>query len=287
MEITSRDLVVSTGLGGVARGDIGQPIGGLRLAYEHCTRKLTDHVSHPTDDGAPITIVKMRAGQDLRVTCKATKVSSSRTTAIVLFKLIACRHCSQGIAKEHAKWSPVSAVGFEYDPHNRLGHTDLWHEKGTDPKREWPLSRNAAFERDARPGEGVDFKGRPSRFYYDVEGVGSLPPEEILMKGIDQLILKLNGVTRGLQDLLGGGPQDQIAMPAMLGATSLGVPGNAQAPMFGAQPSYGGVARNAGAGLQPNGSATDVWGSAPPSGAPAWTSASPRYNQAAGPDPWA
>lgn len=48
----------------------------------------------------------------------------------------------QGRALEHAKWSPVSAVGFEYDPYNKLKHTDLWFEVGTDPKDEWPISEN-------------------------------------------------------------------------------------------------------------------------------------------------
>lgn len=49
----------------------------------------------------------------------------------------------QGKALEHSKWSPVAAVGFEYDPHNKLRHTDLWFEVGTDPVDEWPLSKNA------------------------------------------------------------------------------------------------------------------------------------------------
>lgn len=34
----------------------------------------------------------------------------------------------QGIAKYHAKWSPLSAVGYEYDPHNKLRHTTYWYE---------------------------------------------------------------------------------------------------------------------------------------------------------------
>lgn len=89
---------------------------------------------------------------------------------------------TQGIAKEHAKWSPVSAVGFEYDPHNRLGHTDLWFERDTDPKKEWPISKNGRYERDLNPGEGIDFAGRPSRFYYDVESVGSMKPDDIVIK---------------------------------------------------------------------------------------------------------
>jgi hypothetical protein len=49
---------------------------------------------------------------------------------------------SQGRALEHAKWSPVSALGFEYDPYNKLKHTDLWFEVGPDPRDEWPVSEN-------------------------------------------------------------------------------------------------------------------------------------------------
>lgn len=35
---------------------------------------------------------------------------------------------SQGISKHHAKWSPLSAVSYEYDPHNKLKHTSYWFE---------------------------------------------------------------------------------------------------------------------------------------------------------------
>lgn len=113
---------------------------------------------------------------------------------------------TQGRALEHAKWSPCAAVGFEYDPYNKLRHTDLWFEVGTNPRDEWPVSANgqvscavsgfedfrndaevsarAKFEREpALDGsDPFDFNAKPSRFYYDVETVGQLPPEEIVAK---------------------------------------------------------------------------------------------------------
>ena len=54
----------------------------------------------------------------------------------------------QGRALEHAKWSPVSAVGFEYDPYNKLRHTDLWFEVGTKAEDEWPVSENGKVSLD-------------------------------------------------------------------------------------------------------------------------------------------
>jgi DNA-directed RNA polymerase II subunit RPB3 len=87
---------------------------------------------------------------------------------------------NQGIAKEHAKWSPCSAVAFEYDPHNKLRHTTHWFE--TDERAEWPLGENAKEEEPPREEEVFNFHAQPKKFYFEVETDGSLSPQEVVMK---------------------------------------------------------------------------------------------------------
>ena len=109
---------------------------------EHCSVKLSLHAKCTGDEnmqvvardmvpvgdrinqvlGSPVItdsegqgplLLKLRPGQEIKLTCIAKK----------------------GIAKEHAKWAPTSAIGYEYDPHNKLHHMDMWYE--TDAKTEW------------------------------------------------------------------------------------------------------------------------------------------------------
>ncbi|KAJ3528338.1 hypothetical protein NM688_g8012 [Phlebia brevispora] len=96
-------------------------------------------------DVAPVLIGKIRIGQELKLKCFAKK----------------------GIAKEHAKWSPCSAVSYEYDPYNKLRHTSYWYE--SDPKVEWPPSENAKEEEPPRDDEPYDFNAKANKFYMEVE----------------------------------------------------------------------------------------------------------------------
>lgn len=93
----------------------------------------------------PILIVKMRPGQELKLKCVAKK----------------------GVAKEHAKWSPVYGVAFEYDPYNKLRHSHYWIEE--DEKLEWGVSANAAEETPVDPNEPFDYNAKPEKFYIELE----------------------------------------------------------------------------------------------------------------------
>lgn len=119
-------------------------------------------------------ICALRKGQELKLKCFAKK----------------------GIAKEHAKWAPTAAIGFEYDPHNKLRHTVLWHEGDeADAKSEWPDSKNIDWEAPpvstGEQGEKFDYNAEPEQFYVNLEGVGVMPPDQILHAGIQELQAKL------------------------------------------------------------------------------------------------
>lgn len=175
-----------------------------------------------------ILLAKLSRGQEINLRCIATK----------------------GRALEHAKWSPVSAVGFEYDPYNKLKHTDLWFEVGTDPKDEWPISENGRFEKKPEDNDPFPFNEKPSRFYYDVEAVGQLKPEDIVLKGLDALILQMGQLRQGILDLTNQGNEGQQAgegahmdgvMMDGTGAPAFGVGDGG----YGGQIAYGGPYPNA------------------------------------------
>lgn len=132
------------------------------------------------EEGLGPLIVKLREGQEIKMQCIAKK----------------------GIAIEHAKWAPVAAVGFEYDPHNKLRHLDLWYEK--DKESEWPKSKYAQWEDPVAEGERFDWEKKPERFFFELESIGNMEPDAVVQEGIKVLQQKLAGIIAGLGSDTGG-----------------------------------------------------------------------------------
>lgn len=174
-------------------------------------------------------ICQLRKGQELKIRCIAKK----------------------GIAKEHAKWAPTAAIGFEYDPHNKLRHTTLWHE-GPDAKEEWPESKNRDWEEPAQDGEPFRYDAEPTQFFVNLEGTGVMPPDQVLHSGIKTLQQKLATVIQQLSTTTDSGHEITGAGDAGMGGMSPPDPaangtayGNttaygAQTPAYGQTTAYGG-----------------------------------------------
>lgn len=183
-------------------------------------------------------IAKLRRGQELRVRCTVYK----------------------GIAKEHAKWAPTAAVGFEYDPLNKLRHVDYWYEENA--KDEWPVDeRNANWEsEDTAADAAFDPDATPGAFFFDVEGVGTLEPDQIVQEGIKVLQNKLAAVIQGL-----GGGAGEERRNGDIGAGAGGATPFQPEPAYdGNQTSYGGY--GAGANTAYGGGGATSYGT--PYGAP-------------------
>ncbi|KAH7367243.1 DNA-directed RNA polymerase II subunit RPB3 [Plectosphaerella cucumerina] len=146
-------------------------------------------------EGLGSLICKLRTGQELKINCIAKK----------------------GIAKEHAKWMPTAAVGFEYDPHNKLHHLDMWYE--TNWAAEWPDSKNAHQEDPPQENEPFDYNAVPSKFYFDVESAGNIEPDQIIQEGIkimqEKLALVLHTLTGEADTAMNGDDFDGPRSPNM------------------------------------------------------------------------
>lgn len=172
-------------------------------------------------EGKGCLIAKLRRGQEIRMKCVAKK----------------------GIAKEHAKWAPTAAVGFEYDPHNNLKHLDYWYEN--DAKAEWPVSGNGTWETPADPSEPFDFNAKPKSFYFNVETVGTMEPDVCFQTGVKVLQQKLAGIIGALQGDSGGANGADEYAPRSPGRDDQGYTTPFNAP--GGQSSWGGGGTSYGA----------------------------------------
>ncbi|KFG82909.1 RNA polymerase II subunit 3 [Metarhizium anisopliae] len=188
----------------------------------HASQVGTPVINDP--EGMGCLIAKLRKDQELKLTCIAKK----------------------GIAKEHAKWMPTSAVGFEYDPHNKLHHLDLWYENNTDPQKEWPKSKYAEWEDPPQDGEPFNYDAVPDRFYFEVETSGSMEPDQIVQGGIRALQQKIGALLKGLDPKKYGGEEpaefDGPRSPDMNmdGGTTPWQDGGYTTPYGGNMSAYGG-----------------------------------------------
>ena len=129
------------------------------------------------DPGHPIVICHLRKNQQLKLRAIAKK----------------------GHGKEHAKFAPVAAIAFEYDPHNKLRHTTYWVEK--DLKKEWPPSENAHEETEPVPDEPFDAHAKADKFYLRMETTGSMDPKEVIMLALKSLMGKLSVVRSKMNEM--------------------------------------------------------------------------------------
>lgn len=200
----------------------------MKVFASHLTRM--DHrddaigqpvIKDPNGEG-PI-ILKLRHGQEVDFTCIAKK----------------------GNAKEHAKWGPTAAVGFEYDPLNKLKHTTYWFEENAE--EEWPVDeRNAQWEDPEEQADAsVNPEAKPSAFFFDVESVGMLEPDDIVAEGVYALQLKLSQLKTALDPqgtAVNGDEDGDYNPPADFGA---GDYGNGYGG-YGGNGDYGAPAMNGG-----------------------------------------
>ncbi|KAF4594882.1 RNA polymerase II subunit 3 [Ophiocordyceps camponoti-floridani] len=198
-------------------------------------------------EGMGCLIAKLRTDQELKLTCVAKK----------------------GIAKEHAKWMPTSAVGFEYDPHNKLHHLDMWYENNTDPIKEWPKSKYAEWEEPPQEGEPFNYDAVPDRFYFEVETSGTMEPDQIVQGGIRALQQKVGALLKGLDPRKYGGDEADFDEPRspdmnMDGGTTPWQDQGTSTPYGGHMTAYGGGNTAYGGGGGSGGGGTSYGGGAGP-----------------------
>ncbi|CAG8593265.1 4807_t:CDS:2, partial [Diversispora eburnea] len=150
----------------------------------------------PRDPG--IMITKLCVGQEIKVKCLAKK----------------------GIGKEHAKWSPCSSIGFEYDPYNKLRHTQVSKNENNE---DWKTSKNAVYDSPLGDEEVFQFLVTPNKFYFEVESVGSMKPEDIVYNGIKKLIEKISSIQMGLSIGMNAQNENNVTSPSNMSGVEINI----------------------------------------------------------------
>eukprot|EP00049_Salpingoeca_infusionum_P019096 m.360192 g.360192 ORF g.360192 m.360192 type:complete len:283 (-) comp18917_c0_seq1:220-1068(-) len=127
------------------------------------------------DDVGPVLLAKLAPGQELHIVCIA----------------------KQGIGREHAKWMPTAAVGFQYDPDNALRHTFLEHPE------QWPRNPYSKLRDHGDDKREADFDptAKCDTFYFDIESTGVMTAKDICIRGASALREKLEKLEQALMDL--------------------------------------------------------------------------------------
>ena len=110
--------------------------------------------------------------------------------------------CSRGVGKEHIRFSPVSKIVFINKVDPKVYETEL---------KKYIAEHSNLSEVDAKHKFNieeserhfyVDDNGDPNMFEFTLESVGVIPPESILLQGINQIVLKLKKFSAELEKTL-------------------------------------------------------------------------------------
>lgn len=131
------------------------------------TRDMTCRSEDFSIKGGPV-IVKLAKDQGLKIRCIGRK----------------------GIGRTHSKWSPVSAIRFEYDTDNSRRETNYWFEESIE--QEWPGVKQA----EPSLGEKID------TVHMCVEVVeGGASPLAVVLKALEILRNKVSSLISSIETM--------------------------------------------------------------------------------------
>uniref|UniRef100_A0A7C1T9X2 DNA-directed RNA polymerase subunit Rpo3 n=1 Tax=Thermofilum pendens TaxID=2269 RepID=A0A7C1T9X2_THEPE len=121
-----------------------------------------------------------------------------------------------GVGREHAKWQPVSAVGYKYKPVIRVLKNPESEEVAariveTCPRKVFgykdgalvvvnPLSCNLCRECVEKFPEYIDVRGDQHTIIMSVEGLGTIPVERALLVALDILSKRVNNLVERIKE---------------------------------------------------------------------------------------